>query len=77
MKKPWKFLICILINFGYSEEIAVEDTETLHAKVRNKFYEESNGKFYSEPNKTSGNLTTFGYEIAHFNDTFAEVRIAF
>ena len=33
--------------------------------------------FYAEPNKTSDNLTTFGYEISHFNDTHAEVRKTF
>ena len=35
---------------------------------------EDNETFLAEPNKTSENLTTFGYEIAHFNDTHAEVR---
>ena len=58
MKKPWYIYICMLINFGCSEKIAIEDNET----------------FYAEPNKTSENLTTFGYEITHFNDTHAEVR---
>ena len=48
----------MLIYFGWSETIALEDNET----------------FYAEPNKTSDNLTTFGYEISHFNDTYAEVR---
>ena len=66
MKKPWNIFICILFNFGCSEEIAVEDNGTTHAKV--------NATFYDESNKTSKNLTTFGYEISHFNDTHAEVR---
>ena len=57
MKNFWNILVCILINFGCSQEIA-EDNET----------------FYAEPNKTSEDLTTFGYEISHFNDTYAEVR---
>ena len=35
---------------------------------------EENETFYAEPNKTSEDLTTFGYEISHFNDTYAEVR---
>ena len=34
---------------------------------------EYNEIFRAERNKTSENLTTFGYEIAHFNDTNAEV----
>ena len=33
-----------------------------------------NETFLAEPNKTSDNLTILGYEIAHFNDTNAEVR---
>ena len=35
---------------------------------------EENEKFYAKVNQTSGNLTTLGYEIAHFNDKNAEVR---
>ena len=35
---------------------------------------EDNETFLAEPNKTSNNLTTLRYEIAHFNDTNAEVR---
>ena len=35
---------------------------------------EDNETFYTEPNKTSENLKMSGYEIAHFNDTHAEVR---
>ena len=31
----------------------------------------------AEPNKTSENLKSLGYEIDHFNDTLAEVRIIF
>ena len=76
MKKLWNILICILFNFGCSEEIAVEDNETTYARVKETFHDESNGIFYEESNKTS-DLTTFGYEIAHFNDTHAEVRNAF
>ena len=93
MKKPWNILICILFKFGCSVEIAVEDNETTHAEVKEKFIDESNGTFYYESNwtfyddsnetlndelnQTSENLTTFGYEIAHFNDKNAEVRNAF
>ena len=62
------------MNFGYSEEIAVEDKETFHAKVREISYDESIGTFDDELNRTSENLTTSGYEIVHFNDTHAEVR---
>ena len=61
MKNSWHIYICMLISFGCSEEIAIEDNET----------------FYAEPNETSENLTTFGYEIAHFNDTHVEVRNTF
>ena len=39
-----------------------------------KFAAEVNETFYGELNMTSENLTTFGYEIAHFNDGYAEVR---
>ena len=60
MEKNSKIILCMLIYFGCSEKIAIED-ET----------------FYTEPNKTSDNLTTFGYEISHFNDTHAEVRKTF
>ena len=35
---------------------------------------EDNETFRVEPSKTSDNLTTLGYEIAHFNETHAEVR---
>ena len=35
---------------------------------------EDNETFLAEPNKTSENLTTFGYEISHFDDKNAEVR---
>ena len=77
MKKLWNILICILFNFGCSEEIAIEDNETTHAKVKETLYDESNGTFYEESTKTSENLTNFGYEIAHFNDTHVEVRNTF
>ena len=69
MKKPWNIIICILIDFACSKEIAVENNETFLAKQKKTFYDESN--------KTSENLTTFEYEIAHFNDTHAEVRNTF
>ena len=59
MKKPyWNMFICILINFGFHDEIAAEDDKMFDAKL----------------NKTSENLTTSGYEIVYFNDTNAEVR---
>ena len=51
MKNPWK-LIFILINFRRSEEITVQDNETVHAKVKKTFYDESNGTFYDESNGT-------------------------
>ena len=53
MKKPVIFFLCLIINFGCGQEIAVAEKETI-----------------LEPNKTT---TTFEYEIAHFNDTHAEV----
>ena len=58
MKKSWNILICILINFGCSKEIAIEDNETL----------------YDESNRKSKNLKAFDYEIEHFSDKHAEVR---
>ena len=61
MKKPWYIYICMLINFGCSEKIAIEDNET----------------FYAEPNKTFGILTTFEYEITQFNDKNIAVRNTF
>ena len=89
MKNPWK-LIFILINFRRSEEITVQDNETVHAKVKKTFYDELNGTFYNElngtlhdeldgtfyvkPIKASENLTTFEYEIAYFKDRETEVR---
>ena len=54
MKKSVNFFLCLIINFGCGQEIAVEEKETI-----------------LEPNKTT---TTFEYEIAHLNDTHAEVR---
>ena len=54
MKKPVNFFLCLIINFGCGQEIAVEEKETI-----------------LEPNKNR--TTTFEYEIAHFNDTHAEV----
>ena len=59
MKKSyWSILISILINFGCSQKITVEDNETFNAEVKN----------------SSENLTAIGYEIVHLNDTNAEVR---
>ena len=61
MKKLFRFIlmyIYIVTNFGCSEGIVAEDNET----------------FYVELNKTSENLAMFGYEIAHFNDAYSEVR---
>ena len=80
MKNPWK-LIFILINFRRSEEITVQDNETVHAKVKKTFYDESNGTFYDESNgtfyaeliKASENLTMFDYEIGYFKDRQTEV----
>ena len=72
MKNPWK-LIFILINFRRSEEITVQDNETVHAKVKKKFYDESNGTFYAELIKASENLTMFDYEIGYFKDRQTEV----
>ena len=69
MKKPWNTFICILIYFACSEEIAVENNGKFPAKVKKTFYHELN--------KTFENLTTFGYEISHFNDKHAEVRNIF
>ena len=68
MKKPWKFFIYIIINFGCGEKIAVEDNEAIYTNVEAAF---------DESNKISENLTTFNYEITHFNDTHAEVRNLF
>ena len=77
MKKPWKFFICIIINFGCGEKIAVEDNEAIYTNVEAAFNVESNGTLFDESNKISENLTTSEYEIVHFNNTHAEVRNIF
>ena len=77
MKNPWKIVLCMLFYFGRSEKIAVEDNETILTKVKKIFDTDSNGAVHAKPNKTSENLKTFGYEIAHLNDTHAEVRNTF
>ena len=74
MKKPWKIALCILINFGRSEGITVEDKEAIYTNVKEIF---TDGKIFDESYKTSENLTTFEYEIVHFNNTHAEVRHTF
>ena len=80
MKKPWKILlrVCMLIYFGCSGKI-VEDNETFiepppPIEDYIEDYTISAVVDYVEPNQISENLTTLGYEIAHFNDTHAEVR---
>ena len=76
MKDPWIILIFILINFGCSEKIVVEDNETIHTYAIGTNVA-SNGTFFDESYETSENLTTSNYEITHFNDTHAEVRNLF
>ena len=77
MKKPWNIFICIIIYFGSSEEITVEDNEVIYTNVKETFNAKSNGTFFDELDKTSENLTTSEYEIFHFNNTHVEVRNTF
>ena len=91
MNKPsWNILIYILISFGCSQKITVEENETFYDESNGTFYDElnktfydelngtahdeSNETFYSELKKPSKNLTTIGYEIVHFNNKNVQVR---